>query len=183
MRCTVRAEQEEAHEECAWTCCWVPGTDGLLSGSGDETVKHWSSTSDALKLQNVCQGTAGYTLGVISVAVDATGEWAASSALDSYVRVWSLKDNTNERALLESVPTEIWSIAFSPLKDKCIVAGAGGALGKIKLWDISDLQNTPGGKSASPEPVQLEIVRFMLSVWLCGCFLQRYIAFLSMLFL
>lgn len=162
MRCTVRAAQDEAHEECAWTCCWVPGTDGLLSGSGDETVKHWTSSADALKLQNCCQGTAGYTLGVISVAVDSTGEWAASSALDSYVRVWSLKDHTSERALLESMPTEIWSIAFSPVKHKCIVAGAGGALGKIKLWDITDL--APGGKTSSPEPSQLEIVRFTLSL-------------------
>lgn len=162
MRCTVRAQQDEAHEECAWTCCWVPGTDGLLSGSGDETVKHWTSSADSLKLETCCQGTAGYTLGVISVAVDATGEWAASSALDSYVRVWSLKDNTNERALLESMPTEIWSIAFSPLKDKCIVAGAGGSLGKIKLWDISEV--TPGGKSSGPEPLQLEIVRCLLSL-------------------
>ena len=125
-------------------------------------MKHWTSSADSLKLETCCQGTAGYTLGVISVAVDATGEWAASSALDSYVRVWSLKDNTNERALLESMPTEIWSIAFSPLKDKCIVAGAGGSLGKIKLWDISEV--TPGVKSPGPEPLQLEIVRCLLSL-------------------
>jgi WD repeat-containing protein 61 len=153
----VRSTVNNAHEECVWTCTWVPGSDGLVTGSGDETVKYWSSTSEGLREITTCENTAGYTLGVISVAVDPTGEWAASSALDSCVRVWELKDKTQERALLESMPTEIWSIAFSPRKDKCIIAGAGGAMGKIKLWDITDL--TPGGNTTSAEPTLLEVVR------------------------
>jgi WD repeat-containing protein 61 len=156
MRCTVRSIQDDAHEECAWTCCWVPGGNGLVTGSGDETVKFWELSDDGLKLQKTFHGFAGHTLGVISVGVDPSGEWAASSALDSYVRVWSLREQNQERALLESMPTEVWSIAFGPMSDRCLIAAAGGTMGKVKLWDISSMQ--PGVKSPAPDPELLDVV-------------------------
>jgi WD repeat-containing protein 61 len=156
MRCTVSHVQKDAHEEGAWSCCWVRGTKSILSGAVDETVKLWTSAEEGISLEKAYQGHAGHILGVISVSVDPTGEWAASSALDSYIRVWSLKDQNQERALLESKPTEVWSIAFSPIVDKCIVAGAGGTTGKVKLWDITSM--TPGVKSAPPDPELLDVV-------------------------
>ena len=155
MRCTVGHVQKDAHEEGAWSCCWVPNTRTFLSGAVDETVKLWSVGEAGISIEKTYSGQAGQTLGVISVGVDPTGEWAASSALDSFIRVWSLKDQKEERATLESKPTEIWSIAFSPLKDKCMLAGAGGITGKIKLWDISSMK--PGVKSSAPE--LLDVVR------------------------
>ena len=157
MRCTVSQVQKDAHEEGAWSCAWVPGTRSFVSGAVDETVKLWTSGEEGISIEKTYHGQAGHTLGVISVSVDPTGEWAASSALDSYVRVWSLKDQGQERALLESKPTEVWSIAFSPSTDKCIVAGAGGITGKVKLWDITTM--TPGIKSAPPDPELLDVVR------------------------
>jgi WD repeat-containing protein 61 len=157
MRCTVGHVLKDAHEEGAWSCCWVPRTRSFLTGAVDETVKLWSVAEDGMSIEKTFQGQAGHTLGVISVGVDPTGEWAASSALDSYIRVWSLKDLSQERALLESKPTEVWSIAFSPATDKCIVAAAGGITGKIKLWDITAM--SPGVKTAPPDPELIDVVR------------------------
>lgn len=149
-----------AHEEGAWACCWVPGTKSFLSGAVDETVKLWSLTEDGIVLDTTYSGQAGHTLGVISVCTDKAGEWAASSALDSYIRVWSLKDG-QDRALLESKPAEVWSISCSPVADKCIIAAAGGTTGAVKLWDITAL--SPGDKAAPPQPELIEAVRAVSS--------------------
>ena len=162
MRCITSHVLKEAHEEGAWSCCWVPGgARAFITGAVDETVKLWGITDDGITPQKTFAGQAGHTLGVISVAVDPSGEWAASSALDSFVRVWSLQDQASEKALLESKPTEVWSIAFSPLKGKCIVAGAGGSTGKVKLWDVTSI--APGSKTA-PEPTLIDAVRSFASL-------------------
>lgn len=158
MRISTRHTLKDAHEEGAWACCWVPGTRSVLTGAVDETVKLWTSSDDGLSIEKTYHGQAGHTLGVVSVSVDPTGEWAASSALDSYVRVWSLKDQNQERALLESMPTEVWSVAFSPTSDKCIIAAAGGTTGKVKVWDITAM--TPGIKSPPLDPELFAVVRF-----------------------
>jgi WD40 repeat protein len=167
MRCNVRNVVKDAHDDGVWACCWVPASKSVLTGAVDETVKLWSSKEEGLTLEKTFHGQAGHTLGVISVSVDATGEWAASSALDSYIRVWSLKDQ-HERALLESMPTEVWSIAFGPYAKKCIIAAAGGTTGKVKLWDISSM--TPGIKTIPPEPALLTVVRDLESI---GLFPER----------
>lgn len=156
MRVTVRNVQEQAHEDGAWTCAWVPGTDNLLTGAVDETVKCWTSAEEGLQHQHTYAGLAGHTLGVVSVAVDPTGTYAASSALDSFVRVWCLADH-QEKVQLESQPTEVWNIAFGPQKDRCILAAAGGTSGKVKLWaDITDVE---GGVAAAPAELLVPQVR------------------------
>eukprot|EP01025_Chloroclados_australasicus_P041858 TRINITY_DN44654_c0_g2_i1.p1 TRINITY_DN44654_c0_g2~~TRINITY_DN44654_c0_g2_i1.p1 ORF type:complete len:126 (+),score=7.27 TRINITY_DN44654_c0_g2_i1:135-512(+) len=112
MRCVVRQSKDDAHDEGVWSCCWIPNSSSFLTGAVDETVKRWTSTEKDIELDKVYCDQAGYTLGVVSVAADPTGQWAASSALDSYVRVWSLQDH-QEKALLESMPTEVWSVCFT----------------------------------------------------------------------
>ena len=74
----------------------------------DESVKLWSEIDDSLEAQHTYTG---HTLGVISVAVDASNTYAASSALDSFIRVWNLKDNST-KAVIETQPSETWTIAF-----------------------------------------------------------------------
>lgn len=154
--------EEHAHEECAWTCCWVPGSNSLLTGSGDETVRLWTSTQDEIRHEKTISGLAGCTLGVVSVSVDLTGQWAASSALDSFVRVWSLQNDTEQRALLESMPTEVWDVKFCPVRDKCIIAAAGGTLSKVKMWDITAMDGAT--KTPAPDPHLFDIVRFSREV-------------------
>lgn len=80
-----------AHDEGAWSCAWVPGSNRLLTASVDESVKVWEDTPEGLKFQHTYQG---HSLGVVSVATSSNGQYAASSALDSYVRVWSLADHS-----------------------------------------------------------------------------------------
>lgn len=157
MRCTPRHVRADAHEEGVWCAAWVPGSASFLTGAVDERVRRWESTSEELKNVQTYDGQAGYTLGVVSVAVDPSGEWAASSALDSYVRVWSLRDH-QERVLLESMPTEVWSVAFAPSRQTCVVAAAGGTRGLVKLWDISAA--APNTKAPALDPVLYELVRF-----------------------
>lgn len=72
----------------------------------------------------------GHTLGVVSVAVDQSGTYAASSALDSVIRVWNLKDSSTQ-AIIETEPSETWSIAFAPGAEKVTVAAAGAPCSHI----------------------------------------------------
>ncbi len=123
-----------AHEEGVWSTAWVPGSSKLLSGSVDESVKVWEDAADGLRFVHTYQG---HTLGVVSVAVDSTGEFAASSSLDSIIRVWSLADHSTT-ALIEAATTETWSVAFKPRQpsDPLLVAVAGGTRGAVLLWKM-----------------------------------------------
>ena len=80
-----------AHDDGVWSVAWVPESNRLLTASVDESVKVWEDTSEGLKFNHTYQG---HSLGVVSVATSADGQYAASSALDAYVRVWSLTDHS-----------------------------------------------------------------------------------------
>ena len=159
MRLTVKTVKEQAHEDGVWASCWVPGTNNLMTGAVDESVKVWTNTENALVHQHTYSGLAGHTLGVVSVAANSTGTLAASSALDSFVRVWSTEDHS-EKVLLESLPTEVWSIAFGPHSDKCLLAAAGGTSGTIKIWDITNHAST----ESPPLPTVIEVPQVILAI-------------------
>lgn len=57
------------------------------SGSVDETVKCWQQDSADAGVLDHQQTWTGHTLGVIALDVDALGQAACSSALDSFIRV------------------------------------------------------------------------------------------------
>lgn len=123
-----------AHDEGVWSASWIPGSKHLLTGSVDENVKLWEETESALQFRHTYTG---HTLGVISVIVDATGTFAASSALDSFIRVWNLQDHSTH-AVLEQPPTETWGIAFGKCEGSVAeLAAAGGSRGVISLWRLS----------------------------------------------
>jgi WD40 repeat protein len=150
MRLTT-LHSTEAHEEGIWSSTWIPGTSRLLTGSVDESVKVWEDTPEGqLKFVHTYQG---HTLGVVSVATDASGEYAASSALDSYVRVWRLSDHTTA-AMIEAATTETWSVAFSPINTELLLAVAGGTRGAVVLWGIDK-----GDTAAFKTELQLPPVR------------------------
>lgn len=128
-----------AHDEGAWSVAWVPGSNKLLTGSVDESVKVWEDKPDGIGFVHTYQG---HTLGVVSVATDAQGEYAASSALDSYVRVWSLGDH-EMMAMIEAATTEAWSASFSPIRQETekgpelLLAVAGGTRAAVVIWGIN----------------------------------------------
>ena len=86
----------------------------------DQSEKLSGETEDRLESKHTYTG---HTLGVVSVAVEATGTYAASSALDSFIRVWNLKDSTT-KAIIETQPSETWQITYAPHGDHLQIAAA-----------------------------------------------------------
>ena len=126
-----KAEEDELHQDSVWTCAWGSKGDLLVTGSVDESVNVYHEVDRKVKRHH---NFTGHTLGVISVAVDATGEFAASSALDSFIRVWNL-ETTDTVDVIETPPSETWSICFNPQSDPLQVAAAGGSSNSIALYN------------------------------------------------
>jgi len=56
---------------------------------------------------------AGHSLGVVAVAAHPGGTIAASTSLDSFVRVWEVDSNATVTTL-ETPPSEAWLMQFDP---------------------------------------------------------------------
>lgn len=124
MRASTLHKLPGAHGEGIWCATWIPGTSQLLTGSVDETVKLWDVTSDPPATQHTFSG---YSLGAVSLAVDASGQYAAANALDSCVRVWD-PAAAESKFNIEALPTESWGVAFGPVTPEAVrVAVAGGS--------------------------------------------------------
>lgn len=104
---------ENAHDESIWAAAWVPATEDrpalLLTGSLDETVRLWRPD----ELSRVALPSKSHALGVVSVAAHPSGVLAASSSLDSFIRVFDIDSNASIAAL-EAPPSEVWSMKFHP---------------------------------------------------------------------
>eukprot|EP00897_Mesotaenium_endlicherianum_P005574 jgi/Mesen1/5044/ME000025S04446 len=152
MRLAQLKQVQDAHEDGVWAAAWAPATDSrpalLLTGSVDETVKLWSG--DDLQPAGI---NSGHALGVVAVAVDPAGTTAASSSMDSMVRVFDVDTNAT-KAALECAPAESWALAFDPQGKHLAVAGGGSA--SVKLWSTDTWQlegslEVPSGGGASSE--------------------------------
>ena len=88
---TLTNKYEDAHEDGLWCATWVPNSSQLVTGSIDESVRVWTVVEEEPEVIEATHTYTGHTLGVVSVAVDATGTYAASSALDSFIRVWNMQ--------------------------------------------------------------------------------------------
>ena len=89
-RLNLLHKHEDAHDDALWCSTWVPNQSQCITGSVDECVKVWAVQDEAPFVENSHTYTS-HTLGVVSVTVDPTGTFAASSALDSFIRVWNLQ--------------------------------------------------------------------------------------------
>jgi hypothetical protein len=75
MRASTLHKLPGAHAEGIWCATWIPGTASLLTGSVDEHVKMWDAAAEP---QPTAQHTfSGYSLGAVSLSVDASGQYAA----------------------------------------------------------------------------------------------------------
>mmetsp|Transcript_23081 Transcript_23081/g.55228 ORF Transcript_23081/g.55228 Transcript_23081/m.55228 type:complete len:320 (-) Transcript_23081:232-1191(-) len=142
MRLSLLHSAPEAHTDSVWTATWTDaGQDSayqLLTGSVDETVQLWQEKAGgdgAASLESLHTFT-GHSLGVVSVAT--SQGLAASSALDSLIRVWDLTSLAT-KAVIECPPSETWGIAFSRSPSESpLIAAAGGSSGTVKLWSVAD---------------------------------------------
>ena len=185
MRLALLSKVEDAHEDAVWTAAWsgpeqlltgnradgihaydlhglpgrhVPSDIGLcVPGSVDENVKVWTEGADALESLHTYTG---HTLGVISVVVDPSGTYAASSALDSFIRVWNLHD-TSTKAVIETQPSETWSVTFAQqpgAEGPLLLAAAGAGVERPPLRECflasSGLANVYAcGRRISVDPI------------------------------
>ncbi|KAK9829667.1 hypothetical protein WJX72_007240 [[Myrmecia] bisecta] len=135
MRLSLVNKLEDAHKDAIWSVTWAT-SNVLITGSVDESVKAWTEQGNTVVSAHEYTG---HTLGVISVAVDSTATYAASSALDSYIRVWNLNDNST-KAVLETPPSETWQITFHPSSDPLLVAAAGGSSNMVTIYNADTSQ-------------------------------------------
>ncbi|GLJ49574.1 hypothetical protein SUGI_1051400 [Cryptomeria japonica] len=156
---------QNAHGESIWAVTWVPGTDSspplLLSGSVDESVKIWRG--DELE-EEACN--TGHSLGVVAVAAHPAGSIAASTSLDSFVRVFDVHSNSTI-SILDSPPSEAWNMHFHPKGDLLAVAGGGSA--SVKLWDTATWRTdvslaVPRGEGANGKSSDKSGGKFVLAV-------------------
>ena len=82
----------------------------------------------------------GYSLGVISLAVDASGTYGAATSLDSVLRVLDLRDYST-KAVVALPPSESWSLAFAPAtraEKQLRLAVAGGSANVVRLVEVGE---------------------------------------------
>ena len=97
----------------------------------------WSlGESDTPALENLHTWT-GHTLGVVSVDVDSTGEYAASSSLDSFIRVWNVQDHST-KSVIETAPSETWQVRLQSSGDQLLVAAAGGSSNTVVIYGTDE---------------------------------------------
>lgn len=66
------------------------------------------------------------------------GHLAAASCLDGCVRVWDTQDASKTIQQLQAAASENWGIDFAPIKEKAILAIAGGMTSSLSLYAIQD---------------------------------------------
>ena len=173
-----KAEGDETHQDSVWTCTWSAKNDTLITGSVDESVNVYREDDHQVKRYH---NYSGHTLGVISVAVDSSGEYAASSALDSFIRVWNL-DTHATKAIIETPPSETWQICFHPTTDDLQIAAAGGSSNSVFLYNCNEAapeqdRQKPVGTLSLPavcsQPCASAACFTGISCWLRRCLLYQ----------
>eukprot|EP01147_Barroeca_monosierra_P000611 gene611-3921_t len=101
----------QAHDDGIWTITWSKdGSNTILSGSVDDTVKVWRWDKTQLELRHRFEG---HNLGVISVDVDHSGQIAASSSIDSVINVWDINGGKLSKSL-DTNKVNTWTVCLSP---------------------------------------------------------------------
>ncbi len=99
----------------------------LASGSADNTVKLWDTTS-----KREVRTLTGHTGGVKAVAFRSDGQWLASGAIDGNIKLWDVATGRELRNLGGN--GSVSTVAFSP--DGRWLA-AGNMEKVIKVWDLN----------------------------------------------
>jgi WD40 repeat protein len=117
----------------AWvdSLAWSPDSKGLASGSGDNTVRMWST--ETRRTLSILEA---HTEHVRSVTLSADGSLLASKSDDDTIRVWGLPSGETLATVAEHRGHEYWppSISFHPLLP--VLATIDDAQTGIRVWDI-----------------------------------------------
>ncbi|KAB8238953.1 YVTN repeat-like/Quino protein amine dehydrogenase [Aspergillus alliaceus] len=118
----------ESHSEWVRSVAFSPDGCTLASGSDDNTIKLWDTTTGIER-----QTLKGHSDWVRSVAFSPDGRTLASGSCDNTIKLWDTTTGT-ERQTLEGHSGSVYSVAISP--DGCTLASGLGD-NTIKLWDIT----------------------------------------------
>ena len=123
---------ENVHSEHCWVNCitTVPGTNDLLTGGSDNTIKLWQRCCTNPVSQFSCVRTfEGHTDSVMSVAVMEGNKNIVSGSRDKTVKIWSL--STGECPQTLSGHSEcVYSVAVLPQNE--LVTASGDK--SLKIW-------------------------------------------------
>ena len=108
MAYALRASLQNAHEAGIWSVAWS-SSGQLVTGSCDEHVHTYTLRNATVERKH---DFPVHELGVTSVAVSADGALAASSSLDSHIRLMDLQQGEILRTI-DAGPIEAWTLAMS----------------------------------------------------------------------
>ncbi|KAK2076128.1 hypothetical protein QBZ16_001060 [Prototheca wickerhamii] len=96
----------------------------------------------------------GLELGVVSLAIDGSGQYGAASSLDSTVNVWSQADYS-AAARFKLPPAECWAISWLPSGEggRLNLVVAGGSSNTASVLDVS--AQLAGEEARAPTVLQL----------------------------
>ena len=155
---SARAKHEDAHEEGIWSVGWSSNGQ-LVTGGCDELVQSFMVHSHEIEPKHELRGhqlgmcpsarppwpaRAGATrsggasharhlspAGVISVSAE--GNLAASSSLDTMIRLWDLEHGTELRTI-DAGPIEAWTVSLFA-DGQAVASGSQG--GNVNLWSVA----------------------------------------------
>jgi WD repeat-containing protein 61 len=116
----------DAHEDGIWSVAWSANGQ-LITGSCDEVCSTFTCMGAELQPKHTLKG---HALGITSVSCSVAGGLAASSALDSHIRIWDLEIGTELRSI-DAGPVEAWTVAMTP-DGKHVVSGSQS--GNLNVW-------------------------------------------------
>ena len=119
------------HTQTVDSLCFSPDGKHLASGSWDQTIKIWDTTTGELLRTLV-----GHTNFIDSVRYSPNSELLASGSSDGTVKLWNA-NNGKELATLSGHTDKVWAVAFS--SDSSLVA-SGGPDGSIRIHSTTDGQ-------------------------------------------
>jgi WD40 repeat protein len=135
-----------------------PDGQQLVSGSDDNTVRVWNTTSETCL--RVFEGHTGY---VRSVVFSPDGQLLASGSSDETVRIWDVV-NGNCLFILEGHSNAIHSVVFSP-NGKHLASGSKDCT--VRVWDMSWVCTFLALIMSQDHPLGAELYSLIFSEFLC----------------
>ena len=134
------ATLDDAADDGLWSVAWGPR--GLVAGASDELVRSFQHANGRI---DPLRQFKGHELAITSVSVSADGKVAASTSLESKIRIWDVDAGTEIRAI-DAGPTEAFTASLSA--DGAFVA-SGSQGGFVNLWSVTNGRRTARMPSGS----------------------------------
>ena len=130
------------HTDTVTSVSFSPDGKYVVSGSGDNSVKIWSTESG-----EVVRTLNGHTNNVTSVSFSPDGKYVVSGSEDNSVKIWSTESGEVVRTL-NGHTSVVRSVSFSP-DGKYVVSGSGDKCVKIWSTESGEVVRTLNGHTST----------------------------------